>query len=171
MNNCAAAAVLSWPATAWKVFTGGVLVIKIFHIHVFFFAFVFVFASEVICSHNFHFAYLFSAHGGTNVFQQLFLCRLWLIKAAELCFSDAQAVRRILSRFRCFSGLFRWSNQTLLCCGRTLPGEGTSCHAIWLSDTRGEEGLQQPLRGDRQVWPRTGRQVVSRSALKMPTLC
>lgn len=56
----------------------------------FFFAFVFVFASEVICSHNFHFAYLSSAHGGTNMFRQLFLCRLWLIKAAELRFSDAQ---------------------------------------------------------------------------------
>lgn len=39
--------------------------------------------------------------------------------------------------------------------------EGASCHAIWLSDARWEEGLQQSLRGDRQVWSGTDRQVVS----------
>lgn len=48
-----------------------------------------------------------------------------------------------------------------LCCGLTIPGPGTSCHAIWLFNTRGEEGLQQSFRSHGQIWPWTSCQIVS----------
>lgn len=139
MNNCAAAAVRSWPGAASKAPPAE-------------------FCLWDLISHScFIFASIWS-----DFLQQVSICLpvlcLWRPKKCT-------AVRRQWA----FSSALWWArpfrvtyvNRGGLCCGRKLPGEGTSCHAIWLSDTWGEEGLQQPLRGDRQVWPRTGYQVVS----------
>lgn len=89
MNNCAAAAVQSWPTAACKGSPPREFwVLRYFTFMLFFVCFLQSF--EVICSHQFHFAHLFSAHRGTNIFQQFFFCCLLLIKADVLCFYDAR---------------------------------------------------------------------------------